>query len=434
MAGSFREFKYGWPVVFASAIGIGLGMSPLPFYTIGVFAIAYQEAFGWGMGQTLSGLAVFTATAFFMSPVIGYVADRVGVRKVVLISIVTFSLSMMAFALNPGSYTVYLVTWAVAAVFGVGTLPITWTRAVNGWFNERRGLALGCALLATGLFGAFAKVFANEMIAMFGWRMAYVAVGALPLVIAFPIAWVAFRTVDDPKVAERARNLAASAPSAVTSGLDGMPLSGALKDWRFWLLAYAFVPISFAVGGPIPNLERIMLTKGFDLDDAVFLATFVGYSVLVGRLVGGYLIDRYWAPGVAVIIMSLPAISCWMLQGADQTLLSAAVAIFILGAAAGVEYDLMAFLVSKYFGLRNYSAIYGTLYAFFAAGAGFGPLLFGRWYDATGNYDPILIWAAIALLAGAIPLVFLGRYRQFSGTDVVEGPGAVKPAAVVSGD
>ena len=422
MAGSFREFKYGWPVVVSSAIGIGLGMSPLPFYTIGVFAIAYEEAFGWGMGQTLSGLAVFTLTAFFMSPVIGYVADRLGVRKVVLVSIVTFSLSMMLFAANPGSYPLYLATWAFAAVCGVGTLPITWTRAVNGWFNERRGLALGCALLATGLFGALAKLFANEMIAMFDWRTAYIAVGALPLVIAFPIAWVAFRTVDDPKVAHRARELELSAPASVTASSDGMPIGAALKDWRFWLLAYAFVPISFAVGGPIPNLERIMLTKGFDLDDAVFLATLIGYSVLVGRLLGGYLIDRFWAPAIAVIMMSLPAVSCLMLQGADQTMLNAGLAIFILGAAAGVEYDLMAFLVSKYFGLRNYSAIYGTLYAFFAAGAGFGPLLFGRAYDATGDYDPILIWAAIAVVAGAIPLILLGRYRHFKGTEVVAAP------------
>ncbi|MEM1264322.1 MAG: MFS transporter [Pseudomonadota bacterium] len=428
MAGSFQEFRYGWPVVVAAAIGIGLGMSPLPFYTIGVFAISYQEAFGWGMGKTLSGLAVFTLTAFFMSPVIGYVADRVGVRKVILFSLVTFSLSMMAFGLNTsGSYTQYLVTWAIAAVFGVGTLPITWTRVVNGWFNERRGLALGCALLATGIFGAFAKLFAAKMIELYGWQMAYVAVGALPLVIALPIAWVAFRPVDDPRVAHRAERLKQAAPSAVTAGTDGMPLKTALTDWRFWLLAYAFVPISFAVGGPIPNLEQIMLSKGFDVDDAVFLATFIGYSVLVGRLVGGYLIDRFWAPGVAVIIMSLPALSCWMLQGADQTMLSAAVAVFILGAAAGVEYDLMAFLVSKYFGLRNYSAIYGTLYAFFAAGAGFGPLIFGRAYDATGNYDPILIYAGIALLAGAIPLIFLGKYRHFKGAEIVSDESSTAP-------
>ena len=423
MAGSFREFKYGWPVVVSSAIGIGLGMSPLPFYTIGVFAIAYEEAFGWGMGQTLSGLAVFTLTAFFMSPVIGYVADRLGVRKVVLVSIVTFSLSMMLFAANPGSYPLYLATWAFAAVCGVGTLPITWTRAVNGWFNERRGLALGCALLATGLFRCIGQALRKRNDC--DVRLAHGLHRrrcALPLIIAFPIAWVAFRTVDDPKVAHRARELESTAPASVTASTDGMPISAALKDWRFWLLAYAFVPISFAVGGPIPNLERIMLTKGFDLDDAVFLATLIGYSVLVGRLVGGYLIDRFWAPGVAVIMMSLPAVSCLMLQGADQTMLNAGLAIFILGAAAGVEYDMMAFLVSKYFGLRNYSAIYGTLYAFFAAGAGFGPLLFGRAYDATGDYDPILIWAAIAVVAGAIPLILLGRYRHFKGTEVVAAP------------
>lgn len=421
----FREFRYGWPVVVASAIGIGLGMSPLPFYTIGTFAIPLSAEFGWGIDQVMSALVAFTLVAFVMSPIIGHITDRVGVRKVVLFSIVSFSLTMMAFAFNNGSLSLWLFLWGLLGIFGAGTLPITWTRAVNGWFHERRGLALGAALIATGLFGALAKLYAAEMIELFGWRAAYVAVGALPLVIAFPVALVAFRPIDDPKVAAKAAQLKRSVPRAAAMSQSGMTLHRALRHWRFWLLAFVFIAVSFAVGGPIPNLERMMISKGFSGDDAVFLASVVGFSVVLGRLLGGYLLDRFWAPAVAAVILSLPAISCLLLQGEQSSFLSAAFAIFVLGAAAGVEYDLMAYLVSRYFGMRSYAAIYGSLYGFFAIGAGFGPVIFGRTFVATGSYDSILLVAGIAFVGGALPLLLLGKYPDFDEEEnVVVGPAA----------
>ena len=93
---NYREFKYGYPVVVASALGIALGMSPLPFYTIGVFAGPLAQEFGWQIGEIMSALAVFTLVAMASSPLVGYLTDRLGVRRVVLTSIVLFSLSFMA--------------------------------------------------------------------------------------------------------------------------------------------------------------------------------------------------------------------------------------------------------------------------------------------------------------------------------------------------
>jgi MFS family permease len=95
----------------------------------------------------------------------------------------------------------------------------------------------------------------------------------------------------------------------------------------------------------------------------------------------------------------------------------AAIAIFIIGLAAGVEYDFMAYLVSRYFGMRNYSAIYGALYGFFALGAGIGPYVYGLSFSSTGSYDTILKISAVMFLAGALPLLLLGRYREFESKD-----------------
>jgi predicted MFS family arabinose efflux permease len=412
MVSKYAEFRFGWPVVFASAIGIGLGMSPLPFYTIGVFAIPLKAEFGWTQGDVMAALPIFTISAVFTSPIVGYLTDKLGPRRVALTSVFLFSLTMMSFSLLNGSTVQYLAIWTVLAAVGAGTLPITWTRAVNGWFFQKRGLALGVALVGTGLFGAFAIHYSSYMIEQFGWRMAYVAVGALPLVIAWPIAWFLLRDVTDPKVADKVAQMERHTNKPKVR-FGGPTLRNALKDWRFWLLAYSFIPISFAVGGPIPNLPVMMESKGFSSADAVLLASLIGPAVIVGRLAGGFLLDHLWAPAVAAVILSLPAIAAFSLAQPDLDFVMAGSMVFVLGMAAGVEYDLMAYLVSRYFGLLHYAVIYGALYGFFAVGAGFGPYFFGKSFGETGSYDSILKISAILFLAGALPLLLLGKYRDY---------------------
>ena len=86
----------------------------------------------------------------------------------------------------------------------------------------------------------------------------------------------------------------------------------------------------------------------------------------------------------------------------------------ILSAAAGAEYDLMAYIVSRYFGMLHYSAIYGFLCGFFALGAGIGPGIFGSSFEATGSYDTMLMIASGLFIAGSLPLLLLGKYRDLT--------------------
>ena len=417
---AYVEFRYGWPIVLSSALGIALGMSPLPFYTIGVFAGPFMQEFGWSIAQVMSALAVFTMVALVAAPLVGYITDRVGVRKVVLTSIVLFSLTMMSFSLNNGSIVLYLTIWGVLAFAGAGTLPITFTRAISRWFNEKRGLALGVALIGTGIAGALAKVYAGFLIQEFGWRWAYIGVGALPLIIAFPAAFFFFRDVDDPKAGPRAEKMVQHHEDSGGAKIYGMSLSQAFRDWRFWLMAITFVPLSFAIGGPIPNLETLLQAKGFEVSDAIFLASLIGYSVLVGRLVGGFLLDHFWAPAVACVLLMLPAISMYLLQSGDISYQTTALSIVLLGFSAGIEYDLLAYLVSRYFGIRHYAVIYGFLYAFFAAGAGFGRAVYGRVFQTTGSYDSILNLSMWAFIFCSLALLLLGKYRDEELLEMVE--------------
>ena len=470
------EFKRGWPVVTAAAIGIGLGLSPLPFYTIDVMVGPLGAEFGWSRGDVYSSLAIYTFSALLMSPVIGLLTERFGARRVALVSILTFGLAMMALSLNDGSKSRYFLLWFLLAVAGAGTLPISFTRPINNWFDSSRGLALGVALIATGVFGALAKSFAQYMIDEVGWRGAYMALGALPILIAFPVALLSLRDISDvpardaavtrwkapilavpllgaaglvwfsfsfvwPQFLERGvrleyvmafvfmlivlaaplmlmvRDIRTVPPHLEKSAdgsaavLTGQTLAEALRTWRFWLLAIAFVPISYALGAIIPSLVPLLMSKGYAVQQAVSLATLTGLAVLGGRLIGGFLIDRFWAPGVAFVFLASPAAALWLLTG-EVSPNVATIAILMIGFGAGVEYDFMAYLVSKYFGMKRYSAIYGALYGFFAAGAGFGPTIMNNLADAQG-WDATLMQAAMILFVSTLPLLALGRYRRF---------------------
>lgn len=410
----FQEFSYAWRIVVASALGIGLGLSPIPIYTLGVFAAPLSEEFGWRIDQVFAALPILTLCALLLSPAVGLLTDRVGVRRVALGSIFGFGIGLMLHALNPGSYPLYLATWMMIAILGVGTLPITWTRVINNWFSDHRGLALGCSLVATGLFGVFAKFYVAYLIEAVGWRMAFVGLGVLPLLVALPVAIFLFRDTDDPQVPEDKKPQLSV--NSVTQNDLGMTSKQVFQDWRFYLMCLCFVAISFGVGGIIPNLESLFGSKGFGRSDAVTLASLIGVSVVVGRLGGGYLIDRLWAPAVAAVMLILPALSCYFLMQNDLTYAAAAVAVLLVGLTAGAEQDLMAFLVARYFGMKSYGVVYGVLYGSFALGAGSGPWLMGRVYEASGTYDQVLGYAGIAFVVGALPLLLLGKYRDFTAS------------------
>lgn len=513
-----NEFKRGWPVVSAAAIGVGLGLSPLPFYTIGVMIPPMLQEFGplgWAPGDILNALAIYTFGVFIAAPAVGILAQKFGARLVALISTVTFSLAMMALAFNTGSKPLYIFLWLLLAFAGAGTLPITFTRPVAAWFEKNRGIVLGIALIATGVSGALAKFFAQYIVSNpewhffngSGWRSAYILLGLLPLTISLPMSLLSLRDLDD-KPASQSRLVAMKVPvlgisllgtlglitivwmqvlpligqngarleylMAIvfslmmllpvlamlfmdirktpplrTEGaaivLEGMGLNEALKDWRFWLLGICFMPISYAVGAVIPNIERILVHQEFDINEAVGLATLTGLAVLLGRAVGGYLIDRLWAPAVAFAFLASPAIALWMLGQPGLTPTMATVAILMIGFGAGVEYDFMAYIVSKYFGMKSYTAIYGTLYAFFAVGAGLGPSIMTDIADGRGihflgmntgilpgyNWEWTLTSAAIILFLSTLPILGLGKYR-YGREHEAEAPPAIAPAGAAA--
>ena len=401
------EFRDNWRLLLAATLGSSFGMPTLAYFSIGVFAPILAHEFGWSFASIMGGLFLTAAVILAGGPIVGMVIDRYGSRRVIAVSLVGLSLSYMSLALSNGSLYQYYASWAGMAVTGIGATAISFTQAVNRTFVERRGTALGIALAGSGMFALWVKPFANWSIELLGWRATLVVIGILPLVIGVPLVWWGLKGHD------------ASAPSKLNEGPMRLPASGltlkeALGRPTFWLVLLAFIPISFANGAPLPNMENILLSLQLSKAQVVQLTSLIGISLVAGRLIGGWLVDRIWAPLVGLVLLLGAALGCWILSQPSATYYESLAAVVLLSLAAGVEYDLLAYLIARYMGMRSYGAIYSVAFGLFAIGAGAGPSVLGHVFDSSGSYARGLVVCSALLLFAGVVLLTLGRYPRFA--------------------
>lgn len=392
----------GWKPLVGAMLGVSAGLTGIVFYTHGVFVLSITEEFGWSRGATQFAFSFVMMSAALTGPLIGGLSDKYGARRVALISMFALSLSFASLSLTTDNILVYYALWILMSVIAAGTFPVTWTRGVNSWFDKSRGLALGMTMMGTGLVAAVGPSYAAWLIESFGWREAYQAIGATLLVVAFPVAYFFFQERDEKDVAIHS-----------SSANTGVTLREALADYRFWAMGIALLFICYGVGGLITNLVPMLTDKGLPLDYAVEKAGLVGIMVIVGRLVVGYLIDRVWAPGVACVFLILPAASCLILAQSMPSGLMISISALAIGLAAGAELDVIAYMSSRYFGLKNYGKIYGAQFVFFAVGSGAAPAVFGWSQDVTGSYELILYSTAALFVVGSLLMLVMGPYPVF---------------------
>ncbi|WP_379554240.1 MFS transporter [Erythrobacter sp. W53] len=401
------EFSLGWKVLLVAVLGVAFGASPIPFNVIGFTVEPLIEEFGWSRTQILFPITIFGVIASFLAPAFGWMADRYGVRRVALLSLFAFGAAFAAIGLTPTSNAMstlyaYYGLWVLIGLVGIGSTPVTWSRAVNMWFFKNKGLALGILLMGTSIAAMIVPQLAQWAIDNYGWRAMFVIIAGLPLLIALPLGFLFFR---EPRPEERPKAMVASGGK-----LTGVTLGTALKDYRFWLIWFSILIIALAFGGAFINMVPILGDHSISRSDAANVMTILGLGILSGRIITGLLLDRYWAGFVAFPLLCLPAISSYLLLGTDTAFLPVAIGGFLLGFAAGAESDLIAYLASRYFGMLHYGKIYGMLYMPFGLASAASPVIYAYVRDTTGSYDPILTVAIFMYVIGGGLLLFLGKY------------------------
>jgi MFS family permease len=135
----------------------------------------------------------------------------------------------------------------------------------------------------------------------------------------------------------------------------------------------------------------------------------MGGASLVGRLMTGWLLDRFFAARVSFGLLTMAAVGTFLLSGADS-LTTGVLAAVLIGLGMGGEADVTPYLISRYFGLRSFSVLYGLTWTFYAFAGAIGPILMGKAFDVTGSYEALLVQLALATFAVAALMLFLPRY------------------------
>ncbi len=400
--GGDGELRRGWAVILAAMAGVGFGAMGLPFYTMGLFVKPLTTEFGWSRGEVSAANLCLQGGLIVAAPLAGLLTDRAGVRKVGITSMIALALALAALTAITSNVLTLYAGWIVLALVGGGTTPTVWTRAVNSWFSRRRGLALGLSLAGTGLAAVAGPILIGQLIADHGWRAGYLGMAAATLLLPLPIVFLFLRE----KPAAEAADGAALAPRA------GMSLGQAARTARFWQTGAAFFLVAGAIAAVIIHMVPMLIDRGAEPAAAARMMANLGLAIIVGRICVGLLVDRFHAPYVGLAFLLLPALACLLLiQG------YALAPILLVGLAAGAEVDLLAYLTSRYYGLRAYGQIYGWQLAFFSLGAGIGPIVMGAAQDRAGSYDPALYACAAAMVVGALLLGTLGRFPQAEPAD-----------------
>lgn len=410
------EFSAGWRVLVAAMVGNALSAGTLATYSIGILGPAMAHEFHWGSGAVNGGYLSLSIATLMAAPLAGMLADRIGVRSVALGSALILAPTYMIFAALHGSVASYLLMFAAVAVLGSGTMPFIWSRALNNRFEANKGLALGLSLFGTALSGSLLKPYLFALVDHGGWRAGFIGLGCLPL-LSFAVAVPLFFDRAAPAVGSAAgaaaRAPAGSAPAgnaAAVPAMAGFSFAQALRSGRFWLLFAAVLFAAAGTNGAIPNMESLLKAKGFGMADVRAMVPMIGLSLGVGRLGSSFLIDRVWAPLVAGVLLLTAAAAFAAFSLGVPTSGEAKAMIVIVGMTAGMESDVAAFLVARYFGGRNFSSIYGLVYGAFGIGAGVGALSYGIMVDKLGNYQVALMSSTTLLMVSTLLLLCLGRY------------------------
>jgi predicted MFS family arabinose efflux permease len=403
------EWRAHWPLVLAAATGFSF--NSLFSYPLGVFMEPMTKDLGWTRSQFTSGLLIPAMIAVPMSPLVGAAIDRWGTRRFAVPGLAIGTLILASFGLASGSMAQWLLLWVLVATLGLMIKSTVWTLAVAGVFTAGRGLALGAVVCGTALSQIFSPPLSEWLIRIFGWRVAFFVLAFGWGGVAFVLALLfLFDAHDRDRRAARSAATAAEAPPPLT----GLTFREALRSPAICKIAIVTVIALLLIGAMLVHQVPVLTAAGMSRPRAAMIAGFSGVAALVGKLIAGWLCDRWNARYLGAITLAAPALAfAFLLHPFGHEALIIA-AMLILGYVAGVQVQICAYLTSRYGGMRAFGKIFGVMSSLFAIGTGVGPALASAVFDRSGSYAPLFIAGTPLVLVAAALTLSLGPYPDWT--------------------
>ena len=337
---------------------------------------------------------VATVAASFALPFVGGMTDRFGLRRSVLTSVAVLAGVCVFMSQTQGVLTLF-VGFMLFRIFGAGTMVLLASNTLAVWFDRRLGLASG--LMQLSMAGAMAFVPAGIvlLIETFGWRGAYLSMGAILAAGLLPLLAVVYR--ESPGAVGQFPDgvRAALSGKPLREGAVGLTLPQARQHRAFWILLAATATWSLIGTGLVFHLEAIFLAHGLDQSASKWSMTCVAIGMGAAQISGGLLADRVALRGLVVSAVGLIAVSCVMLASGSVEILIPSFAVY--GVGQGLMSIVAATGWARYFGRAHLGKIRGMSLTAAIAGSSLGPLLMGVSGDYLGSFVPAFwVFAGLA--------------------------------------
>ncbi|HEX6771763.1 MAG TPA: MFS transporter [Acidobacteriaceae bacterium] len=398
---------YGWWIVLVSVAGEFFG-APVSVYSFGIFLKPLVHEFHASRAAISFAFMLHNVVGALLLPAMGRLIDRVGARRVILILTAIFALALLSgLCIRGGIWQLYVFYTVLGITLSAGPGPVPYGVVISHWFNRRRGMALGLVGLGIGIGAIAIPLLSQRLIAAFGWRAAYAVFGAAMLVISLPLVVMFLR--NDPSDCGLLADGSEKAAAAPAND-EGLCWAEIWRSTDFWLMIAVFTLTSASMHAGVLHMPALLTDRGLSPGRAAMASGMIGISVVLGRVGSGYLLDRFLAPRVAMVFYGACAAGLAILWSglAGGAALAAA---FLVGLGMGSEVELMAYLVSRYFGLRSFATAYGYAFAAFMIAGAVGTLLMGAGFDHFHSYTVPLGCFCVAMVCALVLLGRLGAYR-----------------------
>ncbi len=382
-------------------LGLLLSIMVVIGSTFSVFFENISNEIDWTRGQISLAFSLFLMSTVIGLPIIGWLVDRFGSRRVIVPCVLVFGFTLVSFHFFDRNIQHFYLIFIVIGLVAGGTSTLPYFAVITRTFRRYRGLALGLANSGTGVGQFLLPYLAFLLIAAYGWRDAYSLIGLIVMGITIPLVCFGLN--------EKYHSQDLTNTDTNTSDNEGVELREAIGSVSFWLIGIAFFLGATTLLGYLIHMVPLLTDRGLSAETAVIAASAFGFSQLLGRLLTGVLLDRFFAPYVIAsmwVVSIIVFIVLWSgAQGYTLVLCTA-----ILGFAWGGEGDVLAFMVSRYFGLRRFGSIYSLLLTMHMLGGVAGPWLMGSSFDALGSYTFILGGMAVIMSIATLLILQLPHY------------------------
>ena len=402
------EWRQHWPLVLAASFAFSF--TSVMTASTGLFIEPWTQEFGWSRTLLSSGMSITSVTTFVFSPFFGVLIDRIGTRRMALPGLALLAATMASLSLLDGSVWMWFAVWTVYAAAALATKSTVWTAGVASAFDAGRGLALGLTLSGSAFAQAITPPLTNFLINEYGWRMALVCLGlgwgGLALLLCL---FLLFDGYDASRKAKAANPDGAGSKSLLADA-PGLSIAEAWRSPALWRIAISTFVIMVVTIALVVHQIPILVSIGVTRTAAAYYAGLAGLAGVAGKLVTGWLLDRYPARWVGGLTLAATALTFILLLLPNRSMPIIFAAMFINGYAAGTKLQIAGYLTSAYGGMKNFGAIFGTMASLIAAGSGLGPLVGGFVYDTYGNYDPYLWFGIFGTFLSAFLIFGLPDY------------------------